>query len=65
MSTTKPWMCLPMMAMVLILSTPLASAWEESEFEVFDLVDEVQQNFYEYMEISPEATTTEIRKAYR
>merc|ERR1711997_339005 len=36
--------------------------------DIFDLVEEVnqiKQNFYEYMELTQEATTSEVRKAYR
>jgi len=44
-------------------------AWDSDEYEIFDLVEElnegVNQNFYEYMELTSEATTSEIRKAYR
>ena len=45
-----------------------ALAWDDAEMEIFDLVEEVntiEKNFYEYMEITNEATTSDIRKAYR
>jgi DnaJ family protein C protein 1 len=32
---------------------------------VFDLVEEVNRNFYEFMEIKPDASSAEIRKAYK
>ena len=53
---------------VLLVSLSWASAWDSDEFEIYDLVEEVNQinqNFYEYMELTPEATTSEVRKAYR
>merc|ERR1711971_1174316 len=43
-------------------------SWSPEEMDIFDLVEEVlesKQNFYEYMELTQEATTAEIRKAYR
>ena len=43
-------------------------SWSPEEMDIFDLVEEVlesKQNFYEYMELTQEATTSEIRKAYR
>ena len=43
-------------------------AWDNDEFEIFDLVEEVNalnKNFYEFMEISNDASTSEVRKAYR
>ena len=53
---------------VFLLSLGMAQAWDNDEMDIFDLVEEVNtinQNFYEYMELTPEATTSEIRKAYR
>jgi len=40
-------------------------AWDSEEMDLFDLVEEVNRNFYEFMEISQEATGTEVRKAYK
>ncbi|ESO87958.1 hypothetical protein LOTGIDRAFT_126787 [Lottia gigantea] len=39
--------------------------WDEGDFEIFDAVEEVNQNFYEFLEVSPDASSKEIRKAYR
>ena len=57
-------------AVILILGTiiPSSNAWDNDEFEIFDLVEEVNQvnkNFYEFLEIPNDASTSEIRKAYR
>ncbi|KAK6172092.1 hypothetical protein SNE40_018048 [Patella caerulea] len=41
------------------------SAWDEGDFEVFDAVEEVNQNFYEFLGIGQDAKSSEIRKAYR
>jgi len=43
-------------------------SWSPEEMDIFDLVEEIdqtKQNFYEYMELTQEATTSEVRKAYR
>lgn len=39
--------------------------WDSVEMEVFDVVEEVNQNFYELMGISPNAALADIKKAYR
>jgi DnaJ family protein C protein 1 len=43
----------------------LSKAWDNDELEIFDLVEEVNGNFYEYLEVKPDAGTSEIKKAYR
>ena len=51
-----------------IINLQQVNAWDNDEFEIFDLVEEVNvlnKNFYEFMEISNDASTSEIRKAYR
>lgn len=53
-----------LLAVPALLSAPCL-AFDESELEIFDLVEEVNQNFYEYMELKADASTSEIRKAYR
>ncbi|XP_017480936.1 PREDICTED: uncharacterized protein F54F2.9 [Rhagoletis zephyria] len=40
-------------------------AWDSEELEIFDLVEEINQNFYEFMNISHEATNNEIKRAFR
>ncbi|XP_022649729.1 uncharacterized protein F54F2.9-like [Varroa jacobsoni] len=35
------------------------------DLDLFDVVEDVKQNFYEFLEISENATTADIRKAYR
>lgn len=41
------------------------NCWESYELDLFDLVEEVNQNFYEFMGISPNSEPNEIKKAYR
>ncbi|XP_034950540.1 dnaJ homolog subfamily C member 1 [Chelonus insularis] len=43
----------------------LSVAWDDEELEVFDVVEEVNQNFYELLGISNDANSTTIKKAFR
>ena len=58
-------MYLPLLVILLVTST--ASAFDQDELDIFDLVEELgpDQNFYSYLELTEEATTNDIRKAYR
>ena len=58
-------MYLPLIVILLVTST--ASAFDQDELDIFDLVEELgpDQNFYSYLELTEEATTNDIRKAYR
>ncbi|XP_062843939.1 dnaJ homolog subfamily C member 1 [Trichomycterus rosablanca] len=40
------------------------TAWD-ADLELFDLVEEIPQTFYEFMSVSRDASSAEIRKAYR
>lgn len=40
-------------------------AWDSEEMEIFDLVEEINQNFYEFMNLQQEATNSEIKRAFR
>ncbi|KAM4028263.1 dnaJ homolog subfamily C member 1 [Anomaloglossus baeobatrachus] len=42
-----------------------ASAWDNGDLELFDLVEEIQQNFYQFLAVEQDATAADIRKAYR
>uniref|UniRef100_A0A674CEK7 DnaJ (Hsp40) homolog, subfamily C, member 1 n=1 Tax=Salmo trutta TaxID=8032 RepID=A0A674CEK7_SALTR len=39
-------------------------AWD-SDLELYDLVEEIQQNFYEFLSVEQDASSADIRKAYR
>ncbi|KAK9296796.1 hypothetical protein QLX08_009316 [Tetragonisca angustula] len=42
-----------------------ANAWDNDELEVFDVVEEVNQNFYEVLGVPQSANASEIKKAFR
>nr|XP_054767884.1 dnaJ homolog subfamily C member 1-like isoform X1 [Lytechinus pictus]XP_054767885.1 dnaJ homolog subfamily C member 1-like isoform X2 [Lytechinus pictus] len=42
-----------------------SDAWDQTDLELFDLVEEIQQNFYEVLEIDQSAGQADIRRAYR
>ncbi|XP_043920505.1 dnaJ homolog subfamily C member 1 isoform X1 [Protopterus annectens] len=51
---------------LLLLRQPVpALAWDSMDLELFDLVEEVQRNFYEFLGIQEDASAADIRKAYR
>uniref|UniRef100_A0A4W5PRH8 DnaJ homolog subfamily C member 1 n=1 Tax=Hucho hucho TaxID=62062 RepID=A0A4W5PRH8_9TELE len=39
-------------------------AWD-SDLELYDLVEEIQQNFYQFLSVEQDASSADIRKAYR
>ncbi|CAK9817926.1 DnaJ homolog subfamily C member 1 [Anthophora plagiata] len=43
----------------------VANAWDNDELEVFDVVEEVNQNFYEVLGVPQAANASEIKKAFR
>jgi len=54
--------------LVLLVTAAFISSvqsWENAEFEMFDLVEEVGQNFYEVFEIPQDAPLKDIKQAYR
>lgn len=48
---------------VLLISS--ACAWDSEQLEVFDVVEEVKENFYEMLNITKDAETSKIRSAFR
>ncbi|XP_067649421.1 dnaJ homolog subfamily C member 1-like [Haliotis asinina] len=51
---------------LLTLSVSVVVSWDNNDFEIFDLVEEVNYtNFYEILGVDQTATTAEIRRSYR
>ncbi|KAK3715616.1 hypothetical protein QZH41_009608 [Actinostola sp. cb2023] len=43
----------------------VVKCWDQIDLELFDLVDEIKDNFYGILGVEQSASTSEIRKAYR
>ncbi|KAM9163601.1 dnaJ homolog subfamily C member 1 isoform 1-T1 [Pangshura tecta] len=54
-----------LLLLALLLPPPLARAWDSGDLELFDLVEEVPQNFYGFLGLPQDASSADIRKAYR
>lgn len=52
-------------ALILLMSVQGGLAWDEDELDLFDLVEEVNRNFYEFLGISSDASSADVRKAYK
>lgn len=50
---------------LLLTLTCVVHSWDKDELEIFDLVEEINKNFYEVMGISQQATSQEIKRAFR
>jgi len=50
---------------ILLVGIKVSHCWESYELDLFDLVEEIGQNFYEFLGISQDSDSNELRKAYR
>ncbi|XP_055399753.1 dnaJ homolog subfamily C member 1 isoform X1 [Bubalus kerabau] len=56
----------PLLLLLLLLAAAgPAHGWESGDLELFDLVEEVQLNFYQFLGVQQDASSADIRKAYR
>ncbi|GAB5573335.1 dnaJ homolog subfamily C member 1 isoform X1 [Prionailurus iriomotensis] len=57
----------PLLLLLLLLLAAVGPAhgWESGDLELFDLVEEVQLNFYQFLGVEQDASSADIRKAYR
>ncbi|XP_052012845.1 dnaJ homolog subfamily C member 1 [Apodemus sylvaticus] len=62
--STSAWPLWPLLLFLLAAVRPVR-AWESGDLELFDLVEEVQLNFYEFLGVQQDASSADIRKAYR
>uniref|UniRef100_A0A8C7KMX8 DnaJ homolog subfamily C member 1 n=1 Tax=Oncorhynchus kisutch TaxID=8019 RepID=A0A8C7KMX8_ONCKI len=53
------------LANFIFIANPSPSHAWDSDLELFDLVEEIQQNFYEFLSVEQDASSVDIRKAYR
>lgn len=49
---------------LLVIQPTPTLAWD-ADLELFDLVEEIPQTFYEFLSVNQDASSSEIRKAYR
>lgn len=42
-----------------------AVSWDSEELEIFDLVEEINENFYTLMGVQPDCTLPELKRAFR
>ncbi|XP_059200725.1 dnaJ homolog subfamily C member 1 isoform X2 [Centropristis striata] len=49
---------------LLVSAVPPLSAWD-ADLELLDLVEEIPQNFYQFLSVDQDAPAAEIKKAYR
>ncbi|XP_034744347.1 dnaJ homolog subfamily C member 1 isoform X2 [Etheostoma cragini] len=55
----------PLLGMVLLLAAaPPLWAWD-ADLELLDLVEEIPQNFYQFLSLDQDASPLEVKKAYR
>ncbi|XP_044771468.1 dnaJ homolog subfamily C member 1 isoform X2 [Neomonachus schauinslandi] len=55
----------PLLLLLLLAALGPAHGWESGDLELFDLVEEVQLNFYKFLGVQQDASSADIRKAYR
>ncbi|CAI9153912.1 unnamed protein product [Rangifer tarandus platyrhynchus] len=55
----------PLLLLLLLAAAGPARGWESGDLELFDLVEEVQLNFYQFLGVQQDASSADIRKAYR
>lgn len=65
MTTKHGTVLLAVMMLAGMLSSAAGHGWGSEDMEVFDLVEEVNENFYTLMQINQNATNQEIKRAFR
>lgn len=55
----------PLWLLLLLAAAGQVRGWESGDLELFDLVEDVQLNFYQFLGVQQDASSADIRKAYR
>uniref|UniRef100_A0A674CF36 DnaJ homolog subfamily C member 1 n=1 Tax=Salmo trutta TaxID=8032 RepID=A0A674CF36_SALTR len=63
--TSASWGLSFILAVSILIAYPSPSHAWDSDLELYDLVEEIQQNFYEFLSVEQDASSADIRKAYR
>uniref|UniRef100_A0A673XFH3 DnaJ (Hsp40) homolog, subfamily C, member 1 n=1 Tax=Salmo trutta TaxID=8032 RepID=A0A673XFH3_SALTR len=63
--TSASWRLWFIAAVSFLIACPRPSHSWDSDIELYDLVEEIQQNFYEFLSVEQDASSMDIRKAYR
>merc|ERR1711884_263378 len=50
---------------ILLAISQFGNCWESYEMDLFDLVEEVNANFYDYLGVTQEVTAKELKSTYR
>lgn len=56
--------CLLLISLVLA-TAQVGNCWETYEMDLFDLVEEINANFYDYLGVTQEVTSKELKSTYR
>ncbi|KAL4707452.1 hypothetical protein ACJJTC_008637, partial [Scirpophaga incertulas] len=51
--------------LLLVITSNSVKGWDDDDLEVFDVVEEVNQNFYELIGVTQEASQAEIKSAFK
>ncbi|XP_012683455.2 dnaJ homolog subfamily C member 1 [Clupea harengus] len=62
---TSSWVPTCVLLFCLSIGKPIPTVAWDADLELFDLVEEIPQTFYEFLSVDKDATSADIRKAYR
>ncbi|XP_046846689.1 dnaJ homolog subfamily C member 1-like [Xenia sp. Carnegie-2017] len=57
--------CIIFFLFILTSYNGIIKAWDDIDFQLFDMVEDIKMNFYDVLEVGKDATSSEIRRAYR